>query len=521
MPRGRGVGNWLVDRVDRRLWPLVVTIPFVVLGIAYIFWWGPVVQHKAHLWLVPADLDTTYVSATELAFGHLGAIWKPGNRSVNGLPGIYPGLMIVLAPLGALATTFRTTLLVATPHAGALVQRRFFIHDGLVSVPPAWFISHGSHFAIQPQWTQFVVPFTLLLACLPLYSCDALAERLGVTRRRRMLLVVVEAILLWNVVRWGHPEDAIALALAIYAFVFALDRRFAGAGWLMGAAVCFQPFVLLMVPVLLVMAGRPAAIGTAVRSVVPMIVLMVGPLIGAFHSTFQELTKQPNYPNADHRTPWTTFAAHVSGHGRTYAVTAGPGNLISVILACGLAAWVRRWRTRPELLVFSCALALALWPYTEAVMVAYYVWPALALGVVVAAKARTPRFVFAGAFAVLTTIVAQWQLAWLPWWLLVLGGLTIVLVAAASPAPVDAEVPIETGRLRVWLAYHFHTQPVRIPRLAVATARGEIAASSGPNRSGASKKGNARPRGHNTAPSSPKASAVRKRNKQRRARKKR
>lgn len=520
MRKGRRAGSWLLDHMDRRLWPLLATIAFVVLGIAYIFWWGPVVQHKPHLWLVPEDLDTTYVSATELAFGHLGAIWKPGNRSVNGLPGIYPGLMIVLAPLGALATTFRTTLLVATPHAGTVVQRRFFIHDGLVSVPPAWFISRGSHFAIQPQWTQFVVPFTLLLACLPLYSCDALAERLGVTRRRRMLLAVVEAILLWNVVRWGHPEDAIALALAVYAFVFALDRRFVGAGWLMGVAVCFQPFVLLMAPVLLVMAGRPAAIRVAVRAVVPMIVLMAGPLIGAFHSTFQELTKQPNYPNADHRTPWTTFAAYVGGHGRTYAVTAGPGNLISVILACGLAAWVRRWRTRPELLVFSCALALALWPYAEAVMVAYYVWPALALGVVVGAMARTPRFVLAIAFAVLTTIIAQWQLAWLPWWLLVLGGLTIVLVVAAAPAPVDAEVAIETGRFRVWLAYHFHAQPVRTPRLAVATSRGQITNSSGPNRPGASRKSNAQPLGHKTTPSS-KTSAVRKRNRRRRAGKKR
>jgi hypothetical protein len=448
--------------MDRRLWPLLVTIAFLVLGLAFTFWWGSVVQHQPHLWLVPADLQSSYVSATQLAFGHLGSIWEPGGQHGAGAQNTFPGLVFVLAPLGALATTFRTTLLVGIPHGGALAQRRMVgqLHNGLVSNDAVSWTSHGYHYVLQPQWTQFVVPLTLLLSCLALYSCDALAERLGVTRRRRILLVFVEAVLLWNVsVSWGHPEDAIALALAIYAFVLALDGRLVGAGWLIGSAVCFQPFVLLILPVLLVMAGWPAAFGMAVRSAVPPLVLVAGPLIAGFHATFQALAKQPTFPNIDHRTPWTALAAHISGRGRSYTVAGGPGHLVSVILACGLGAWVRRWRTRPELLAWSCALGLALWPYTETVMTPYYVWPALALGVVVAAKASTPRFVVAIGFAILTSVVAQWHLAWLPWWLLVLGGLTIVLVAAASPAPVGAEILIETGRLRVWLNELLEPQP--------------------------------------------------------------
>ena len=47
---------------------------------------------------------------------------------------------------------------------------------------------------------------------------------------------------------FGHPEDAVAVAFAVYAFVFALNGRFADAGWLFGVALMFQPLVLLMCP---------------------------------------------------------------------------------------------------------------------------------------------------------------------------------------------------------------------------------------------------------------------------------
>jgi hypothetical protein len=303
-----------------------------------------------------------------------------------------------------------------------------------------------------------------------------------------------------------------------------------------------------MIPVLLVMAGWPAALGVAVRAVVPTIVLLAGPLIGAFHSTFQELTKQPNYPNLDHRTPWTAIAGHVSGEGRNYAVAGGPGHLISVLLACGVGAWARRWRTRPELLAWSCALVLALGPYTDTVMNPYYVWPALAFGVVVAAKGRTPRFILASACAILTSVAGHLHLAWLPWWLLVVGGMTIVLVAAASPGPVDARVAIETGPFRAWLAEFFEMRPPAIltassgsntvapkttsdpPPPAAATAsskpkttaarktpdkppRAAATASSGPKTAGARKKPDPPPRAPAAASSRSSVSAVRKKRK--------
>jgi hypothetical protein len=66
----------------------------------------------------------------------------------------------------------------------------------------------------------------------------------------------------------GHPEDAVAIALAVYALIFTLDTRFVGAGWLFGVAVAFQPLVLLMLPVLHAVAGRQRMPGLIIRSVV-------------------------------------------------------------------------------------------------------------------------------------------------------------------------------------------------------------------------------------------------------------
>jgi hypothetical protein len=56
------------------------------------------------------------------------------------------------------------------------------------------------------------------------------------------------------------------------------------------------------------------------------------------------------------------------------------------------------------------ALALALRTYTESVMTAYYVWPALAVGLVIAARGSRLRFALSMALAVGVTVAAQYQL---------------------------------------------------------------------------------------------------------------
>jgi hypothetical protein len=44
---------------------------------------------------------------------------------------------------------------------------------------------------------------------------------------------------------------------------------------------------------------------------------------------------QPNFPNLNHRTPWTALAPSIGGHGLVMAVADGPGRLVAIVIAMG------------------------------------------------------------------------------------------------------------------------------------------------------------------------------------------
>jgi hypothetical protein len=304
---------------------------------------------------------------------------------------------------------------------------------------------------LHPTAWYALGPYQMLLSCIALFACDALAQRLGVSRGGRAVLCVAEAAVLWNVtVIWGHPEDAVAVGLALYALVFALDGRWTGAGWLFGAALATQPLVLLMFPVLLALGGRPRVTGMLVRGFAPAVALILTPLISQFHATAQVLLNQPNYPGIDHATPWTTLAPVLGGRGRDLTVAAGPGRVVALVLACLLGWCARRWRHDPVLIVWAAAIALALRCFTESVLVGFYIWPALAVGLVVAARRGRVTLVVGGVAAIFTTVVAQWRLGWLPWWSIVTFGILAVLAVGIprrrepTPSATD-DLPEETA----------------------------------------------------------------------------
>ena len=166
-----------------------------------------------------------------IGWGALGNVYGAGTRLIT-----FPGIPLLLSPL-ALIT-------------GALGMSESF--PFVLAHPSAWLV---------------LGPYEILISSSALFACDALAERLGVPRGRRAALCLAEGAFLFNVsVCWGHPEDALALALALYALVFAFDGRWTGAGWLFGAAVATQPLVLLMLPVLLALAGRSRVTGLLARA---------------------------------------------------------------------------------------------------------------------------------------------------------------------------------------------------------------------------------------------------------------
>ena len=236
----------------------------------------------------------------------------------------------------------------------------------------------------------------VILSAVVLFAADALAERLAASQFKRFLLAAASATALWNVtVRWGHPEDAVAVGLLLYAVLALSDGKPGRAAWLAGAAVSVQPLVLLAFPFLLVAVEPRRLPGFVARAIVPTLVLLGAAAAANWTAAVHAVTSQPNAPSVDHPTPWiylTALAPHLSNG----SVAAGPARALSIVVACGcaLATW-RRWRparlgdwspqTLQELL-WWVAFALALRSVFEPVMVSYYVWPPLAVALVAAAR---------------------------------------------------------------------------------------------------------------------------------------
>ncbi len=396
-----------IDRVRNRKWPVIVTLLVVSTGMAYSLLWAPLVRHHPS-WIFSGDIFASYRSAHYIAWGSIGSVYSANTGLVT-----FPGILLLLAPLAAL-----------TGHFGMTESFPYFVPH-----PTAWLL---------------LGPYEMIIGCSALFATDALAERLGVPARRRIVLCLAEGVAIWPLlVFWGHPEDALALALALYAVVFAFDGRFTGAGWLFGAAVATQPLTLLLLPVLLALGGKETLAGLLVRCLLPSALLLAVPLGYQFHATFHALVDQPNYPGIDHPTPWTSLAPHLGGSGKNVAVAGGPGRIAAVLGACVLGWWARRWRARPELLVWALALAMALRCFTESVMDPFYLCPPIAVALVAVMGVPAWRRILGVCVALSVTIVAERHFAqWWVWWTAVTAGLVMLLWIA---------VPSRASRVRVQL----------------------------------------------------------------------
>ena len=175
------------------------------------------------------------------------------------------------------------------------------------------------------------------------------------------MLCLAEAVVLWNVsVIWGHPEDAVAVGLALYALIFALDGRWTGAGWLIGAAMATQPLVVLMFPVVLALAGRGRSLALAVRATVPAVAVVAHPpdlAVPRHHTCPARPTELPE-PRPRHALDDIGAGARRLGSGTGRFSRSGSGRRCGAG-QCGLGWRARRWRQRPEMIVWAAALALA------------------------------------------------------------------------------------------------------------------------------------------------------------------
>jgi hypothetical protein len=421
--------------------PLAVGTAFVAVGLAYSFFWAPLVQHHQN-WITPPDLWETYRAAHYIGWGDVGDIYNSGSGLVT-----FPGIALVLAPVAEL-----TWLLKMVDSTSTFLAR-----------PTSWLI---------------LGPVVMVIGATFLLPVDTLARSIGLRAHRRILLSLGEAILLWQVlVRWGHPEDVLAMAFALVAIGRVHDEHWRSAGWCFGLAMLFQPLVLLMAPILLAGAIPPKQwLRFTLRTVLPSTVFLVIPLLRAWGPTTQALIKQPNFPAVDHPTPFLHFApvlqaAHwvnitkVVGfetqgvrkvvHGQTYQyfgpiVAAGPDRLTAIACALGIGFWLHKRRPNLQQLLWWCGVALALRCFFEAVMDPYYVFPPLAVFLLVAAMRSTPRVVIATALGVgLLIFTEQFHGPWL-WW----GVVNALLAASAITAWPKGSYrhsvvqPQETGQIR-------------------------------------------------------------------------
>ncbi len=376
---GVGGQSRRVDHQARRTWALVATVVYLAVSLAFTFLWGPVIRHQA-LWVVPGDIWSTFRNAHFVGWGDFASIYDPQYGLLT-----FPAVVVVLTPVAMLSG-----------HFGATESIGLFT----VAHPSAWLL---------------LGPATLLLGASCPFAFDAMAEELGVDRGKRVLLLAAECVVLFQVVTlWGHPEDMTALGLASYALLMGWRGRWRSSGWLWGAAIAFQPLVLVLVPVAVASAAPGRRVHLCVRAVVPSAVLLAIPLATQWGMTTGAMLHQGNRTDLDHPTPWIAFSAHLGPH----LVSAGPGRVLALGAAVALG-WVA-WRRRPSLagLVWLGALALALRCFFESVMVPFYLGPPFALLLIASAAAPGWRRLAVTSLAmVAATVLAFHDLGEWAYWL--------------------------------------------------------------------------------------------------------
>src|ERR1700722_7439392 len=295
-------GSGMRERIRRRMFPLIASVGLVLVGM-FTSTWGPTLLGRSE-WALPYDLWGTLIATTRLAHGNIGGLYAPPTGLIS-----LPGAAVILLPCAALISAFHLSRAIPGPPT---------LH------PAVWLLPG---------------PYQMAIGCLPVFAADALAERLDVPRWTRALLAVAGAGILWSVcARWGHPEDAVAVGLLLYAVLAQGNGRTALAGWLAGAAVCVQPLVLLALPIMLALLPWRRMGPFLARAAVPSVVLIGAAAIANWHDTYQSVTSQPDSPVINHPTIWTSLAPQIANHN----VAAAPFRLATIALACLCAVALRR-----------------------------------------------------------------------------------------------------------------------------------------------------------------------------------
>jgi len=395
----------IMQRLVRRAFPAISVAGMIVIGITLTMVWPPVVGKIG--WALPHDLWGTLVAASRVLHGQLSGLYTQPTGLIT-----LPGGALILVPIVAVIDAAGLSLHVPGPDAR----------------PVVWLLAG---------------PYMAAISGIAVFAADAIAEHLAVPRFKRAVLAVAGAVLLWNVtIRWGHPEDAVAVGLLMYSMLDLARGRTGRSAWLFGFAVATQPLVLLALPVALAVMNPRRAAGYVAAAATPGVVLLGIAAIANWHATYAAVTRQPNWPTINHPTLWLPLATPMHGG----AVAAGPARVVAIVVACGCAVAAgiacrsardaTTWDSDTLLrMLWWIAITLALRSVFEPVMVAYYAWPVFAVAVITATT-TWPRLLATSVATGTLTFASQvpWRSPW-TWWVPMVAGLAITLMLAFPRPP--------------------------------------------------------------------------------------
>lgn len=393
-------------------WLLLVTLAVIVTGMAYTLWWPAVVRHKPWYWVEPGDIWGTVRATHWILWGSFSYVYS----SQTGLVTL-PGFHLLLTPFVALSS-----------------------HLGLSETAPG--------FLPIPKPSEWLVIGPVILGCsaVALFAVDSLARYLEISRNRRRILALAIAASAWEVLAiWGHPEDVLAIGLALFALTRGLKGHYRSAGWLLGAAIGAQLYVIALVPLFIGLVGVRRAGPLLARAAVIPGFLLVAMVIPNPHATLHALFDQPNYPTVDYPTPWMLLAPKLGRH----AVAAGPGRLIGLGVDVAIGVVAARLRHRPLWILWLVTAALTARSVFESVMDPYYVAPVLVVGILVAMKEGDLRFTLAGAAAAGLLVLTYYRPGMWVYWLEMTGVLLGLLLVSLPTARFTRRAVDPLGQLEI------------------------------------------------------------------------
>jgi len=386
-------------------WVAILTCAVVVTGMAYSLWWPALVRHTPGYWTYPFDLFGTVQAAHWIEYGAFQYLY---NDSSNGILTL-PGFAILMVPIVALSDALH---LLTTSSAFPVLK------------PTQWLL---------------LGPLTMATSAVALAGLDSLARSIGVPIVRRRVMLVCEAAAVWGaIVRWGHPEDVIALGLSAWALSRSLEGRTSSAGWLLGVAISMQLYVVLLIPIFIGLLGRRRSVGLLLRAALLPGAIFLALLIPNTDQTLHVLLDQPTQPHVNHPTPWVLVSPHL-GSGE---VAGGPARIVGLVGACLLGVLASRYRNHALMVVWLFVAALALRCLTEAVMTPYYVAPAIAFALLAVAPRSWPRWLLVIAAAAALTVLTYYRTGiWWYWFEMAVTLATMLIATWSSPSSATTLEP--------------------------------------------------------------------------------